>query len=256
MCRMSRLAPALLLLATTGSLALAADPVPGDSKSLDKSLTDSLRDIHNYGADLYNQAKDYAGAYRVYEGALKTVRPLLGHRAATQKAIDVGLATAAAETDPARKAFLLHETIEKIRADLKGEGTAPQPAGPKEPIEPKKSIEPKKPEPKKPAAPNEPQARGGPAEVSGTVTYQGKPLATGTLTLVSLDLEAPRVFVSGIKEGKYAVKTLPAGTYIVTISAEQNGNGLLPAKYATTDTSGLRVEVKMGQNNTFAFDLK
>jgi hypothetical protein len=260
MSRMSRFAFALLLLATTSCLALAADPVPGDAKSLDKAVTDSLRDVHNYGADLYNQAKDYAGAYRVYEGALRTVRPLLGHRPDTRKTIDAGLATAAAETDPARRAFLLHETIENVRAELKGESTAPKPVEPKKPV-PKKTIEPNKPVPKKTIEPNKPvppapKAKGnGEAGITGRVFYQGKPVEAGTIMFVSLSLKEPRVLGGAIKDGAYSIKDVPAGTYAVIVSADKGGKDLLPAKYATTDSSELRVEVK-GGSATFDFELK
>jgi hypothetical protein len=255
MSRASRFAPALLLLAMIGSSMLAADPVPGDTKSLDKAVTNSLRDVHNYGADLYNQVKDYTGAYRVYEGALWAVRPLLGHRPATQKTIDAGLATAAAETDPARRAFLLHETIENVRAELKGESAAPKPVEPKKPAEPKKPVPKKTVEPKEPVPPA-PKAKGnGEAGITGRVLYQGKPIDAGTITFVSLNLKEPRVLGGAIKDGAYSVKGVPAGTYAVIISAEKAGKYLLPAKYATTDSSALRVEVK-GGSATFDFDLK
>ena len=241
-----RLVSSLVLLALFVGSVHAADPAAADPKSLDKAIVDSLRDVHNYGADLYNQFKDYAGSYRVYEGALKTVRPLLGHHPEIQKTIDSSLAAASAEADPARRAFLLHESIEKVRSDLKGGGAA-KTAEPKQPVEPKKVTEPKKPM-------LEPGAKGGAAAISGTVTYKGKPLAEGTVTFVSIDRKKPKVAVGKIKDGQYQVKNLPAGKYAVIITAEKDGNNLLPAKYATTDTSGLRVEVKDG-SNTLDFDL-
>jgi hypothetical protein len=232
----------LLLTASAGG---AADPT-SDTKAFDKAVTDSLRDVHNHGADLYNQASDYTGAFRVYEGALKAVRPLLGHHPAIQKTIDTGLAGATAEADPARKAFLLHETIEKVRAELKGGGGAAV-----KPAEPKKVVEANpvapKPQPKVEIKPK--------AGLTGTVTYRGKPLAGGTVTLVSTDQKEPRVFGAVIKDGRIELKDVPDGNYIATISWQKDGKELLPAKYATTDTSGLRIEVKAGSSN-FDFRLE
>src|SRR5258707_9920404 len=115
---MIRALAALLLL--TGATVFAADPPAAiDAKVLDKSIVASLRGIHDRGADLYNLSKDYPAAYRLYEGSLLTVKPLLAHRPDVQRTIDDGLATAGKEPDPARKAFVLHEAIEKVRADLK-----------------------------------------------------------------------------------------------------------------------------------------
>src|SRR5262245_41807762 len=109
-----------LALVLTAAAAVADDPKPVvDPKAFDKLVVDSLKEVHNRGADLYNMGKDFTGAYRMYEGGLMTVRPLLGHRPDEQKAIAEGLAAADKEPDVARKAFMLHETIEKVRAALR-----------------------------------------------------------------------------------------------------------------------------------------
>ncbi len=307
MSRCAALALAVFLVASAG----AADP------AFDKALRDSLADVHNKGADLYNQGKDYAGAYRLYEGALRTSRPLLGHRPATQKAIEESLTTAAKEADPARKAFLLHETIEKVRADLKEAAkAAPEPKKTVEPEpkktitpepkkttpepepkktttpEPKKTVEPEpkktttpepkkavEPEPKKTTTPEpkktttpEPEpkktpvpepkkaeepkkgAAGGPA-VKGVVTYKGQPVANADLTFVSLDRPAVAAVTTKTgADGAYTT-TLVAGQYAVTVSATANGKALLPARFATTDTSGLRTVVPAGEG-TFDISLQ
>jgi hypothetical protein len=108
----------------------AEDTKPADGKAFDKLVVDTLRDVHNKGADLYNESKDFVGAYRMYQGALLTVRPLLAHQPNIQKAIDKGIADAEKETNPALRAFKLHETIESVRVQLKG-GAAPKPDEPK-----------------------------------------------------------------------------------------------------------------------------
>ena len=50
-------------------------------------LHDVLRTVINRGADLYNKG-EWSGCYRLYEGSLLTVKPLLKHRPALQKAIN------------------------------------------------------------------------------------------------------------------------------------------------------------------------
>src|SRR3954464_707374 len=110
------LAVLVLAGATTGT---AADPVVVDPQAVDKLVDGTLRKVHDYGADLYNTKKDFAAAYRVYDGALRPVRPLLDHRPKAQERIDAGLTAAEKEADAAKQAFVLHETIEDVRTVLK-----------------------------------------------------------------------------------------------------------------------------------------
>lgn len=124
--------------------ARADGPPAPDRAAHDKLVTDTLREVHNLGADLFNTAKDFVGTYRLYQGALLMVRPLLGHHPAAQKLIDEGLAAAEKEMHPATKAFKLHETIEAVRAQLKA-ANAPVPPGkpkatPPEPAPPPREV--------------------------------------------------------------------------------------------------------------------
>ncbi|MDY3561916.1 hypothetical protein R5W23_003346 [Gemmata sp. JC673] len=168
---------ALALVALLGLRGTADEPRLPDATAFDRLVIDTLRDVHNRGADLYNESKDFVGTYRVYQGALATVRPLIGHRPAAQKLIDAGLEAADKEASADRKAFLLHETIEAVRKNLKAATAAPKKSPEpttKKPEEPKKTetpakqpdetkkVEPpaKKPEePKKPALPVAPAPR-------------------------------------------------------------------------------------------------
>lgn len=138
----AKILAALALAALLGATARADDPKLPDVKSFDKVVIETLRDVHDKGADVYNTSKDFAGAYRMYQGALLTVRPLLAHRPEAQKLIDAGFAAADKETDPARKAVKLHEAIEATRKNLRIANGLVKP--------PEKKPEEKKPEEKKP----------------------------------------------------------------------------------------------------------
>ena len=161
-----RLTAIALAVVLSASAAPAADePKLPDVKAFDKLVIDALRDIHNKGADLYNGSKDFYGAYRLYQGSLETVRPLLAHRPEAQKLIDTGLAAADKEADPARRAFLLHDTIEGVRKNLKaaiGQQKADTPPvkqpDDKKPAELPVAPSPKEGKPKEPVKPGLPVA--------------------------------------------------------------------------------------------------
>ena len=101
-----------------------------------------------------------------------------------------------------------------------------------------------------------PKATNG-GQLTGKVTFQGQPLAKAELTFVSLDQAKPTVVVATVNdEGTYELKNaIPAGKYVVTVTAKRGGKDILPPKYGLTTTSELRVEVKDGQNE-LDFELK
>ena len=231
-----------------GTAAFADPPASLDTKALDKSIVSTLRTIHDRGADLYNLSKDYSAAYRLYEGSLLTVRPLLAHRPQVQKTIDDGLAAAAKAIEPAQKAFTLHEVIEKTRAQLKG--VSPMDKAQAQPKKP--PVEPK---PKNPAVKEkEPGAKATEtATIAGKVMVGGKPLAEGTVIFVTLTRKVPKVASAAIKDGNYSLKDLPVGKYAAAVTSKTAG--AVPAKFATTDTSGLTYEAQKGANQ-LDIDLK
>jgi hypothetical protein len=220
---------AVLSLALFVPAVLADDPKLPDVPAFDKLVVDTLRDVHNKGADLYNQKKEFDGTYRMYQGALLTVRPFLAHRPAAQKLIDEGLAAAEAEPGVAQKAFRLHEAIEAVRKHLREVGMAPA-----------KLVEPTEVAPKPKEKGPGPAPAGGKG-LSGKVTFNGQPLAAAEVTLVTLDQLKPRVFTTPVQAGNYSFAELPPGKYAVIVT----GKGV-PEKYQTTLTSGLTVEVKAG----------
>lgn len=92
---------------------------PDPTAATDKRVLETLKAVHNRGAELYN-AGDHAAALRLYQGALLVARAFLDHRPAVRQVIDDGLHEVEASESPVRlKAFRLHEVIEQTRADLK-----------------------------------------------------------------------------------------------------------------------------------------
>src|SRR6516225_8705255 len=77
-------------------------------------LYNSLRDVINYGAELFNKQADHAGCYRTYQGALISVRPYMAP--VMRKKIDESIARA--ETLPvySDRAFELRKVLDEIRA--------------------------------------------------------------------------------------------------------------------------------------------
>src|SRR5690349_18284262 len=66
-------------------------------EAIDKQVSDSRREVHDRGRELYN-AGDAAGGYRMYQGGLLVARGILVHRPDVQRLITDGLV--AAEREP------------------------------------------------------------------------------------------------------------------------------------------------------------
>ncbi|HTU19736.1 MAG TPA: hypothetical protein VMG10_16865 [Gemmataceae bacterium] len=88
-----------------------------DRHTLDESIYQNLRGIIDHGADLYNQG-DWNGCYRLWEGALISLKPLLDHRPKLRQAIDGGLTSAAQDAMLWHRAWVLREVLDKIRSDI------------------------------------------------------------------------------------------------------------------------------------------
>src|SRR6266446_10754411 len=119
----------LLLILGAGSLWAGDQPGTPDSsgKALDKQIRASLPKVINTGADLFNEG-DRAGCYRLYQGSLLTLRPLLEHHPELQKAIDAAQADAEQQPTVGARAFALRGALDKIRDKLRSPGTAAKPA--------------------------------------------------------------------------------------------------------------------------------
>src|SRR5262245_29428304 len=91
---------------------LGQEGKPIEEKPEAKALFDSLRDVINSGADLFNNQRDYAGCYRLYQGALLSVRPFLTKELQTK--VDSSLASAERMPRMAERAFELRSAIDAI----------------------------------------------------------------------------------------------------------------------------------------------
>src|SRR5262245_47859597 len=67
----------------------------GERPALDRKIRDSLRTVIERGRVLHNKPNfDYVGCYRVYEGGLLAVQPMLDHHPDLQQVITEALARA------------------------------------------------------------------------------------------------------------------------------------------------------------------
>jgi hemoglobin len=103
----------LLLLAVwaAGGAVLAAEPADAD-----KRAAKAAYDAAVLGSDLYNKG-DAAGCFRVYQGALTALRPMLDHQPQLATAVAAKLDRAAKVGRPAEAAFVLREAIDAVLAE-------------------------------------------------------------------------------------------------------------------------------------------
>jgi hemoglobin len=86
-------------------------------KELEARVLKSLGETINLGAAAYNRGEQEA-CYRLYQGALINVMPLLEHRAALQAAVKKKMQQAMATRGVSDRAFALREVIDEVRAAL------------------------------------------------------------------------------------------------------------------------------------------
>jgi hypothetical protein len=80
----------------------------------------ALRDVINEGADLFNLQADHAGCYRLYQGSLVALKPML--EPWQKRFVDKALTDAPTKTTSAEKAYCLREAIDRIRTEAAAPG--------------------------------------------------------------------------------------------------------------------------------------
>lgn len=111
------LAAATLVFALDSTSSAQGDGAP-NHKALDKQIHGTVANVINQGADLFNLQGDVAGCYRIYQGALLTLRPLLGHHADLQKSIDEALSRSDRIARMTDRAFALRKVLGQIHQKL------------------------------------------------------------------------------------------------------------------------------------------
>ncbi len=101
-------------LAATGTMNAETEQPKADKHDA-KILRDALKDVVNTGAELFNKDGDHAGCYRLYQGALLSLKPFL--ESATQKEIEDALGGAEKLPRFSDRAFALRKMINTIRSE-------------------------------------------------------------------------------------------------------------------------------------------
>jgi hemoglobin len=157
------LAAAVMLLIPSNSRAqdrLKTGGMQGDSKEVDAVLYRGLKGAINEGVVLYN-AGDHYGCYRLYQGIVLGVKPLVADRPELERTLDAGLAEAEKQQMSWQRAWVLRKALDEVRGKLvPPSAPAPMPASaapaekqPKEskpPVKAAPAVAP--PDSKKPAA--------------------------------------------------------------------------------------------------------
>lgn len=139
---------ALLVLSMTGTFG-AQDTVA--EKHDVRDLNQSLKDVINAGAEMFNRYGDHHGCYRLYQGALMSVKPFL--TPALQKDIEEGIAGAERMARASDRAFALRKVIDNVRSHAQAAAK-----GPKDKIPPPKDkVDDKPPKDKKDKKPPPPK---------------------------------------------------------------------------------------------------
>lgn len=180
-------------------------------------LNETLKQVIDSGARIFNDNGDYAGCYRMWQGSLMSIRPFVP--ADMQASIDKGLASANKIDSYADKAFELRKTLDDLRAKTKFAV---------------KDGEAKK-------------GDGKTGEITGVVTFDGKPLGDGTITLITGE---KKVATAVLADGTFQFKSVPTGDYRVAIQRDAKAKGALPNRYSSADTSGLTIQVQAGKQTT------
>ncbi|MBM3995711.1 MAG: hypothetical protein FJ303_16410 [Planctomycetes bacterium] len=201
---------------------------PDDKKPYEKhdmsALNDSLRDVINTGAKMFNEHGDHAGCYRLYQGSLLSVKPFLSKD--LQGRIDLGIANAERMPFYADRAFELRRVLDDIRASTKGAGGTSTKKGGGFEIVPDKG------------------------QVDGKLSFDGKAVPGGYfVTLISSD---GKTFSSAIQnDGTFQFQTgLNPGDYRIAIQPVPDKTiktVAIPARYASEATSGLMIRVEKGR---------
>jgi hemoglobin len=121
-------ASALILILTTAGFAADGSFSPRD---VDSGIDQAIFRTINIGAPLYNQG-DQAGCYRLYQGALIVIEPMLGHRPELRQEVAKGLKEVELGTTYAQRATNLRKILDRVLMAVRTPST-PATAAPVQP---------------------------------------------------------------------------------------------------------------------------
>lgn len=122
----SRLALASLLVVSPAQSGRSDDGAVS-ARVLDSRIDQSVFNAIVAGSHLYAQ-KDVSGCYRLYQGALVAVEPLLAHRPDLRQAIVQGLKDAEGLKSDAPKALALRKVLDTVLTGLRSPNPNATPA--------------------------------------------------------------------------------------------------------------------------------
>lgn len=204
-------------------------------------LNETLREVIDAGAKIFNDNGDHAGCYHLWRGALMSIRPFVPPD--LQTAIASGLASAEKKETYADRAFELRRVLDDVRSKTSRPVTGKTPGDDKEKSKKPGEVDKKKKEKNKEKGTEK-------GKVVGRLHFLGKPVLGGYF--VTLVAEDGRAFSSAIqKDGSFQFKTpIPIGDYLVAVEpipSEEAKVTVLPTKYQAANTSNLSVRVQGGE---------
>lgn len=234
---------ALVLAAPVGigtAPAQDAPPPKHDGSVLDAAL----KRLINVGAELFNESGDHAGCYRVYQGGLLSIQPVLPGD--LQQRVDAAFRAAEQAPRYSDKAFELRKALDEVRAWAKQQAAGPPPG-----VAKAESTKKEGPAVKKVEVKVDPNL----GQIAGKVTHNGQPAPPGFVTLVG---DGRRFSTSILPDGTYRFRTgLTPGKYRVAIERTPGAvipkNLDIPERYRSENTSGITIQVERGQQ---VFDIE
>jgi hypothetical protein len=150
------------------------------------------------------------------------IKPLLAHRADLQKEIDGALIVADRTTELSKRAWVLRETMDKIRTTVKKE-----------------------------AVPMNPVVVEG--SVTGLVSVDTVPLASGKINLFGPE---NRIYFAPIAQGKYSLPRVAVGEYKVVLTDDPASKIKVEPKYLDVALTPLTLKVIDSSPAVFNFGVK
>lgn len=94
-----------------------ADEASVTTRDLDARVEKAVLQTINSGAQVYNRG-DAAGCYRLYQGSLIAIGPMVAHRPDLQATIQAGLASTEASGSYGQKALALRTVLDNVRSTV------------------------------------------------------------------------------------------------------------------------------------------